>query len=69
MEIRAKYAGENDKHLSNWAAGIDAYTLENARQLLSRGITRKPNPEPDPRKEFPITVTELKDTFRYKVEP
>lgn len=27
-----------DKHLSNWGAGIDAYTLESARVLLSRSV-------------------------------
>lgn len=37
----------NDKHLVNWAAGIDAKTLENARVLLSRtGPTREPELSP-----------------------
>jgi hypothetical protein len=27
---------ENDRHLINWAAGMDAKTLENARELVSR---------------------------------
>jgi hypothetical protein len=37
-EIRAKWAGPHDKHLTNWAAGMDAKTLDNARVLLERGI-------------------------------
>src|SRR5262245_19016640 len=28
---------DKSPHTTNWAAGIDAYTLENARILLSRG--------------------------------
>jgi hypothetical protein len=69
LEIRAKHAGDKDKHLSNWAAAIDPYTLENAKILLSRGKPRVGTNEPDPRKEFPITVTEMTETFKYRMEP
>jgi hypothetical protein len=36
VEIRAKWAGPGDKIMSNWAAGMDAGTLENARTRLGR---------------------------------
>lgn len=54
-QIAAKWAGPLDKHLINWAAGIDAVTLENARVLVSRGVrVEQPAPfRPDP----DITVT------------
>ena len=31
-----KWAGPTDKYLTNWGAGIDPVTLENARVLVSR---------------------------------
>lgn len=37
LRIKDKWAGPHDKHLTNWAAGIDAKTLENATVLVSRG--------------------------------
>lgn len=63
LEIRAKYAGEHDKHLTNWAAGIDAQTLENAAVLLTRGRQqaredRKAEAERI-KAEWPVTVTEV----------
>jgi hypothetical protein len=67
LQIAAKHAGPHDKILSNWAAGIDAVTLANAAELLTRGV-RTPEPKPDYRQEFPISVTTLDETFRYKVE-
>lgn len=36
LRIRNQWAGPGDKHLTNWAAGIDAQTLDNARVLLTR---------------------------------
>lgn len=56
LEIRAKFAGEHDKHLTNWAAGIDAQTMANAAALLSRG-RREPEPDYEP---IPITVTNIR---------
>lgn len=55
-QIVAKYAGPHDRHLTNWAAMMDPYTLEAARVLVSRGPTRAAEtatrrPDPD------ITVT------------
>lgn len=37
LRLMDRWAGESDRHLSNWAAAIDPYTLESARVLLSRG--------------------------------
>lgn len=68
MEIKAKWAGPHDKIMSNWAAGIDAQTLQNAAELLTRGKVTVEH-APDPREEFPITVTELDETFKYRMEP
>ena len=39
LEQRIKYV-PGDKHLTNWALGIDATTLANATALLSRGSQR-----------------------------
>lgn len=55
-QIAAKWAGPNDKHLINWAAGIDPQTLANAAALVSRGPVRVDKAErfrPDP----DVTVT------------
>lgn len=35
-ELRPKWAGPLDRHLTNWAAGIDPYTLDAATALVSR---------------------------------
>ncbi len=35
-EQRIKWAGPGDKYLTNWAAGIDQYTLDAATALVSR---------------------------------
>lgn len=63
LEIAAKYAGDGyDKHLTDWGAGIDAKTLDNARVLLERGIaaSRSERARIEAMKhEFPITVTEV----------
>lgn len=67
MEIRAKWAGPNDKHLSRMDAPC-AQTLENARILLERGKVKKSESQIDPREEFPITVTNVEETFRYRAE-
>lgn len=54
LQIHAKYAGPLDRHLIDWAAGMDPQTLANAQALVSRG-TRTPEarrgPDPD------ITIT------------
>lgn len=40
LRMTEKWAGESDRHLTNWAAAIDPYTLESARTLLTRGSRR-----------------------------
>ena len=37
LRLRDQWAGPHDQYLTNWAASIDAQTLENARALVSRG--------------------------------
>lgn len=37
LRLTDHWAGPSDKHLTNWAAGIDAKTLDDKRVLLSRG--------------------------------
>lgn len=66
LEIRAKWAGEHDKVMSNWAAGIDAQTLANAVALVSRGVTvLAEKPSRWPKATEPITVTDG-STFKSK---
>lgn len=65
LTINAKYAGDGyEQHLTNWAAGMDAKTLENARVLLERGTKREADSErarlAAVSAEFPITVTTLR---------
>lgn len=67
LEIRAKWAGPNDRHMTRWDAPC-AQTLANAKALLSRGKVTIEQ-APDPREEFPITVTEMAETFKYRMEP
>lgn len=67
LEIRAKYAGEHDKIMTNWAAAIDPYTLESAKVLLSRGRVAAPA-EPAVEERIPITVTDV-PPCRYRMEP
>lgn len=68
LEIRAKWAGPNDKHLSRWDAP-SAYTLEGAKQMLERiaqeraeRVRAKAEAE-----SFPITVTDG-EVFTYARE-
>jgi len=49
----------NDKHLINWAAGIDAKTLENAAVLMTRRSS-KPDPVPS---APPQLIQALKDAL------
>lgn len=59
LEIRAKHAGEHDKIMSNWAAGVDAQTLANAAALVSRGVeARREKQSRWPNASIPITVTD-----------
>ena len=44
-EIVVKHAGEHEKHLTKWAASVDAKTLENAAILVSRGTKNTPDQE------------------------
>lgn len=57
LEIRAKWAGPQDQHLTNWAAGT--VDLEAAAALVSRTskATRKDWPDYEP---VPITVTTIR---------
>src|SRR5688500_18495853 len=50
-EIVVKHAGEHDEHVTNWAAAVDAKTLENAAVLVSRGKISTPDQEEMP---YPI---------------
>jgi hypothetical protein len=45
VEQKIKYV-PGDKYLTNWAAGIDAQTLDNARVLMSRGVRVGETPDP-----------------------
>lgn len=64
LEIRAKWAGEHDKIMSNWGASIDAGTLENARTLVSRGAqARAEKAGRWPKADLPVTVADA-GTFR-----
>jgi len=46
VEQRIKWAGPHDRYLTNWAAGIDQYTLDAATALVSR--VSKGGKSPDP---------------------
>lgn len=60
LEIRAKYAGPNDRHLSNWHTAVD---LEAAKALVSRGVEafeakrRRFAVEVAPEDRVPVTIT------------
>ena len=61
LRLRDQWAGPGDKHLSNWAAGIDAYTLESARSLLARGSrSSAETPSPGSLDTFRGSVREIK---------
>lgn len=49
-----------DTQLSNWAAGIDAYTLDAARALLTRGSRVASSPSPGQLETLELSVRELK---------
>lgn len=69
-EIRAKWAGPNDKHLTNWAAGT--VNLENAAVLVTRTRPAKyPNAPTDPEAQIDVTITKetLPTSFRVEVAP
>lgn len=62
LEIRAKWAGPNDKYLTRW----DSVDLEGAAALVSRGAQAiRERQSRWPKASIPITVTEG-DTFRIK---
>ena len=46
VEQRIKWAGDGDKFLTNWAAGIDPQTLENAKFLLEHRTGGAKSPDP-----------------------
>ena len=45
LEQRIKWV-PGDKHLQNWGAYIDPYTMANAKELLERAGQRKPESDP-----------------------
>lgn len=57
LEIRAKWAGPNDKHLTNWAAG--AVDLTGAEAFV-----RSHYADRWPAADTPITVTDLETTVK-----
>ncbi len=63
LEIRAKYAGPNDKHLKPWNAP-SAKTLRDAEILLARGATARAEAIRERKArvaaEFPITVEAIR---------
>ena len=54
LEIRAKWAGEHDKHLTRW----DTVDLEGAAVLVTRGVQARAEKRAL-QQEFPITVTDI----------
>ena len=47
LRLKDEWAGPHDTQLTNWAAAIDAYTLDSARVLTSRcGRATKDVPDP-----------------------
>jgi hypothetical protein len=62
LEIRAKWAGEHDRHLTRW----DTVDLDAAKTLLERGPqARREKQQRWPNATTPITVTEV-GTFTRK---
>jgi hypothetical protein len=60
LRLRDQWAGPHDKHLTNWAAGIDAYTLESARSLLARGSRSAETSPPGSLETFRGGIREIK---------
>lgn len=60
LRLRDCWAGPGDKHLSNWAAGIDAYTLESARRLLERGSRSAETPSPGTLQTLKTEIVDVK---------
>lgn len=65
-EIGAKWAGPHDKHLINWAAGMDRQTLANATALLTPRPASKYD-APEYQIDVAIEKTTLDETFRVEV--
>lgn len=55
MELRPKWAGEHDKHLTRW----DSVDLDGARAMLERQAAEKAARVQAAQAEFPITVTRV----------
>ena len=51
-----RWAGASDQHLTNWAAGIDAQTLANAAELVTRG-SQAPASDPAALQSFEYHVS------------
>ena len=56
LQVAAKWAGPNDKHLSRMDIPCQQ-TLENAKILLTRGTSPRAEPDYEP---IPITVTDIR---------
>ena len=64
-EIRAKWAGPLDKHLTRWDIP-SAYQLEAAKALLSRGRSRPAQPPDEDLPLDSIVKADTGETFRVK---
>lgn len=62
LEIRAKYAGPNDKVMSNWAAG--SVDLEGAKRLVRNRYADEDIEQP---LDVVITKTDTGETFRVEM--
>lgn len=60
LRLRDCWAGPHDKHLTNWAAGIDAYTLEAAKTLLLRGSRAPETPSPGSLETLKTEIVDIK---------
>lgn len=60
LEPFVRYSGDHEQHLTNWAAGIDAYTLESARSLLARGSRPAESSSPGSLETFKGWTREIK---------
>ena len=65
LRLKDEWAGPHDTQLTNWAAGIDAYTLEAARVLTSRTGSRATIERPDPAEALRSVKTWVKPVARW----
>ena len=65
LRLKDCWAGPHDTQLTNWAASIDAYTLENARILTSRMGARATTEPPDPAEALQSVTTWVTPVARW----